>query len=386
MISDNAIFRTLIFSSILSVMSACGASSANSDAVRIGVLYSLSGEQASLDESSLKGAELAAQEINAAGGILGKALLLEVRDAKTSPEAAAEGARELYGDEGLSIVMGLSDTGLANPVATESQLKEKLFVTSGATGPGLVKEAPTSTFLACFSDVTQARAAAQFARSVLTLRSIVVIRDETSEYARVLSDSFVSSFASAGRVVSRVSFQGSAVNLDSVVNQARANRADGIFLAAQPNEVATLLRALREGGIASPIIGGDSYDSPLIFALSADVKQGVYYTTHALLSGPAQSPGASAFIQNYTNSYGEAPESAFAALGYDTVRLIAQAVEKAGGTDVSLLRKALEDTSRFSGVTGSISYGIGKHIPQKDVSVVTFKDGVAVLASTVAGR
>jgi branched-chain amino acid transport system substrate-binding protein len=367
-------------------MSACGASSTSSDSVRIGVLYSLSGDQASLDESSLKGAELAAHEINAAGGILGKALSLEVRDAKTSPEAAGEGARELYGDEGLSVVMGLSDTGLANPVAIESQSNGKLFVTSGATGPGLIEEAPSSTFLACFSDVTQARAAAEFARRVLALRSIVVIRDETSEYARVLSDSFVSTFSSTARVVGRISFQGSALNLDRVVSEARASRADGIFLAAQPDEVAAVLQALREGGIVSPIIGGDSYDSPRILALSSDVKQGVYYTTHALLSGPAQSPGASAFIQSYTNRYGEAPESAFAALGYDTVRLIAQAVEKAGGTDVSLLRKALEGTSKFSGVTGSISYGIGKHIPQKDVSVVTFKDGVAVLASTVAGR
>jgi branched-chain amino acid transport system substrate-binding protein len=377
--------KLIIWGSLVSSVG-CGLSGANSDTLRIGVLYSLSGDQSSLDRSSLNGVELAAKELNAQGGVLGKSITLEVRDARSSVEVVAKKAVELYDDEGLSILIGLSDTDLANPVALHSESSGKIFVTSGATGPALVTEAPHSTFLACFSDISQAQAAARFSSDSLRLASVTIVSDATSEYAKTLTKTFLTEFKKSGSVAKEVYFPGASLDVASIVESVKAGRGEGVFLAGQPDEVSAIIQALRSSGMRSPIIGGDSYDSPLIANLKVHDKDQIYYTTHALLTTSASTEESSHFIDRYTQEYGEAPGTAFAALGYDTMNLVMNAVRDGGSTEPSHVRTALESIREFPGVTGRISYGKSQHIPKKDVSIVTFREGKAVLADIIPNK
>jgi branched-chain amino acid transport system substrate-binding protein len=85
-------------------------------------------------------------------------------------------------------------------------------------------------------------------------------------------------------------------------------------------------------------------------------------------------------MKQYKSYYGEEPTSAFAALGYDAVRLASLAIGKAQSVEPGAIRSALESIREYPGVTGSISYGPAQHIPHKDVTIVTFDDGVPTRA------
>jgi branched-chain amino acid transport system substrate-binding protein len=307
-----------------------------------------------------------------------------VRDAKTSSTVAAEQASQLYRDDGVSIVVGLSDTDLASPVAELSEALGTIFVTSGATGPILVQAGSHSTFLACFSDSTQASAAAHYASRTLRARSVDVMYDSSSEYAQTLAGSFSSTFAqNGGNVSSRTTFQGNSTISSATTKRVANSHGDIIFLAGQPDEVAQIIKTLRYAGITKPIIGGDSYDSSRIYDLSPSEKTNVYFTTHTLLTRTPTTPQIESFVQRYTEAYGEPPTSAFAALGYDSINLVAKAVEIAGSTEPNSVRTALESIRNFPAVTGAISYGPNRHIPSKEVTIVTFKEGIATLAGTM---
>ena len=354
----------------------CGASSSSVSSVKIGAIYSSSGDQESLDQASLEGAQLAVEQLNAKGGVLGRPVRLEVRDGGSSMERVAEVAQTLFGADQLDIVIGLSDTGLANPVAELSQAEGKIFVTSGATGPDLVSEAPDSTFLACFSDEAQARAIADYAVSKLRLRSVGVAYDAGSEYAKVLVAAFQQRFRSQGGMISFQSpFSAGDIGVERLISEIGEEQPQALFLAAQPNEVSSVLSALRKSGVRIPILGGDSYDSPRISSLPPSITEKVFFSTHVLLTGNPMSPVMRDFVALYGARYGTPPQSGFAALGYDTVNLVAQAVSRAGSTSPDPVRGALEATSDFQGVTGTMSFGRGLHIPKKDVTIVTFIDG-----------
>lgn len=364
----------------------CGASGSNSNDSQVGVLYSFVGDQSTLDMASLQGAQLAANQINAVGGLLGTPIAFHNADAQSDASISAQAGSELFVEENLPIVMGLSDTGLALPVAQQAESLNRVFMTSGATGSVLTQQAPTSTFLACFSDNQQARAAAIFSRGQLGLDSVVVIYDSTSDYATNLASLFSADFAGlGGQITASLTFPGATLNAYDVAQQAKSLGPQSIFLAGQPDEVALLLAALRGQGVTVPIIGGDSYDSTQIYNLSKGDTTNVYFTTHVLLTRQPSTPQIQAFNAAFEEEYGELPSSGFTALGYDAMNLLALAVNRAGTTDPAAVRAALESIKNYAGVTGTISYSASQHIPKKEVTVVTFQNGTPVLAALIPG-
>jgi branched-chain amino acid transport system substrate-binding protein len=99
----------------------------------------------------------------------------------------------------------------------------------------------------------------------------------------------------------------------------------------------------------------------------------VYYTTHAWLDPSTTDAHVKAFITAYNSAYHTAPENVFAALGYDAVKLLADAIGRAGSTEPDPLKNALGSTSQFAGVTGLISYQGGSRVPLKGVTVVAIQ-------------
>ena len=377
--------RSLVSWVILSLcafsVAGCGTNTSSSNTLKVGVLYSLSGDQASLDESSLKGAELAAEYVNTHGGINGTPISLEVRDAATSVTETLKQAQELYQKEGVTVVVGLSDTDLASPVAKLSEELGKIFITSGATGPILTKVGPHSTFLACFSDESQAMAASDYARRRLRARSALIVYDQGSQYAETLSRSFSKGFTTSGGLIAGTfAFTVQAINESAMRKELNQTNPDMVFLAAQPDEVARVITILRSSGYAKPIVGGDSYDSAPVYNLTTTEKSNVYFSTHTLLTPSSTNPDIERFIELYRSHYGEAPTSAFAALGYDAVRIASLALAQSGSTEPGAIRAAIESIQNYPGVTGVISYAPNQHIPQKDVTIVTFDNGSPIRA------
>jgi len=334
----------------------------------LGSVYSLTGGQAGLDVPSLQGAQLAIGQANNAGGILGRPVQLVVADAASDPQAAEDGAaRMLEQNPAVSALFGLSDTDLVRAAAPVAVRHGRLFLTSGATSPKLPGHAPGFIYLACFGDNVQAAAAAEWAIKELRAGTVSILFNAEATYSRLLQGYFRARYEELGGQVLSVAGYSSASGLRGPISSLK--KAEIIYLAATPEEVLQAVIALRKAGHSSPILGGDGFDVAGLWEGHPEVKQ-VFFTTHAFLESHDPAPEVAAFRQAFGRAYRGAVPDAFAALGYDTVRLLLQAVDMAGSSDPEKVRAALGEIRDFEGVTGRIGYLPGIGVPLKSVTLV----------------
>ena len=163
--------------------------------------------------------------------------------------------------------------------------------------------------------------------------------------------------------------------------KALSEKPDFYYISALPDDIGTTVKQFRESGISGPIVGGDGYDTPLLIEVAGDAANNVYFTTHALMDADHGSPAVKKFMADYKAEYGHEVENAFAALGYDTMRLIVDAVKRAGSTDGDAIAKAIESTQNFPGVAGELNYSATEHVPRKGVTMIAIDGGKFTLGA-----
>lgn len=194
------------------------------------------------------------------------------------------------------------------------------------------------------------------------------------EYTRLLHGYFSARFAQLGGKA----LQTSSYAADAVAKAIDgAPRADAVFIAAGPEDAIAATLLLRRAGFAGPIVGGDGFDSDA-WQQHPEVKE-VFFTTHAYLGGDNPDPRVTAFREAYVAAYPGSVPDAFAALGYDTARLIIAAIAAAGDADPAKVLRALAGTERFAGVTGELGFRAASRIPTKSVSILEYRAGRRVL-------
>ena len=338
----------------------------------LGAIYNLTGTQAALDVPSAQGARLAVEEINRDGGLLGRSVRFVLEDGESRPAVVeSKTAAMLKEFPFTSALMGLSDTDMVLAAAPVAARSHRLFVTSGATSPRLPAQVPEYLFLACFGDNVQAAAAAEWVYQDLTARTVSILFNSSSSYTRLLQGYFQTRFRQlGGQVLSLESYTPDDMNRSI----RRLQKADLIFLSAMPEDVPMALRLLREAGFSAPILGGDAFDSEDLWRKHPEVSN-VYFTTHAYLGPDNPDPKMAAFRKAYGQTYPGNTPDAFAALGYDTARLLLAAIAQAETPDPEDVRKALAGIRRFKGITGTIGYSAGSRIPSKSVTILQVERG-----------
>jgi branched-chain amino acid transport system substrate-binding protein len=352
--------------------------------IQLGGIFNLTGGQESLDIPSRNGAVLAVEQINAAGGVLGRRVELVTADGETDAAVLQARTGELVAS-GVAAMLGLSDTDAvlaAAPVAAEAQT---FFVTSGATSPKLPAQVPQYLYLACFGDNEQAAAGAEYAASSLQARTAYLLLDSTTDYTVLLAGYFQDAFSQlGGTIVLSAQYGGhdGALDLSAQLAQLQSlgSLPDILYIAAGPDEITAIVPQIRAAGIDRPILGGDGYDTSSLLQLGAGADD-ISYTTHALLTADSADTRVRQFVADYQARYGTAPENAFAGLGYDTVELLVDAIRRAGSSQRAAIGAALASTHDLAGVTGTISYVDGSHLPRKTVAVVHLQDGKRELAA-----
>ncbi len=356
-----------------------GASAAG-PAVVIGAMYNLTGGQEDLDVPSSRGAKLAVDEANRAGGVLGRPVQLVLRDGQTKPKVIAREAATLFRQEpAVAGLFGFSDTDMVLAAAPIAAKNKRVFLTSGATSPLLPRQVPRHLFLACFGDNVQAAAGAEWAVKSLKARTVVVLYKRTSSYAKLLHGYFQTRFKQLGGKVLAVR----TYTLADIKSKAKGlPKADLVYFAAQPNDVLAGVAALRGAGVTAPILGGDGLDIGAAWQQAGQAGD-IYFTTHAYLGADSPDPRVQAFRKLFIKAYPGHQPDAFSALGYDTARLLMAAIRSAGSINPQAVRQALAATHNFAGVTGTISYRNGSRIPAKSVSIIAVTGGRQSLAASV---
>ena len=142
-----------------------------------------------------------------------------------------------------------------------------------------------------------------------------------------------------------------------------------------PRSAISLIKQVRDAGVDVPLLSGDGWDDEAIVESSKrNGIKNIVFTTHLFLG--VDTPGMKVFSEAYKQKFGSPPTNAFAPLGFDSVNLLATAIERAGSIQPDAVRSALANTRDFEGLVGKIAYSLGKRVPNKAVAVIKIDDGV----------
>jgi branched-chain amino acid transport system substrate-binding protein len=379
-------FRRLVFLGLLVSLAAAACSgTGGGDTIKVGGGFALTGDESSLDLPAANGAKLAVKEINAAGGVLGKQIDFIVHDSQYKMDVTAQTAKQFVEQDKVQAMIGYTDTDSVLAAGPTFQQAGIPFITVGATSPKIPSQVGDMMFLACFGDNVQAAAGAEFAFKNFG-KTAYLLWDKGVEYTTLLGAYFKARFTElGGTIVLEDSYDDKATDFAAQIAKVKAlpQQPDFYYIAAMPYNVGPVVKQFRDAGITGPIVGGDGYDTPDLVSVAGPASDNVYFSTHALMDATNGTDGIKKFIAAYNKEYGHDPENAFAALGYDTVYLLVDAIKRAGSTDPQALKAAIEATKDFPGITGSISFTAGSHVPQKGVTIIAVKGGKFTLGAEV---
>ncbi|MEE0776152.1 MAG: ABC transporter substrate-binding protein [Bacillota bacterium] len=384
----------LVLSLILSVglLAGCGdkekttTEADSGDTIKVGLNYELSGTVATYGEDSVKGIELAIEEINAAGGVDGKTIELVKIDNKSEGSEATSVATKLVDQEGVVAILGPATSGNFKATIPVGESKKVPVISASATADDVTTKdgkAYDYVFRTCFSDSYQGSVMATFANEKLSATKAVIIKDTSSDYAKGLADNFQSTFEDAGgQIVASEGYVAGDTDFKSILTKIKGSEFDVIYLPGYYSEVGLIVKQARDLGIDVPVLGGDGYDSPTLLELAgAEALNDVYFTNH--YSAVDQDPKVVEFQKAFKDKYG-ADASAFNATGYDLGKFIADAIDRADSTDPAKIQEALAATDGFVGVTGTITVD-ELHNAVKSIVVIGLENGEQASAEKIGG-
>ena len=249
------------------------------------------------------------------------------------------------------IAGGASGSSLA--AGPNAQSAKVPMISPSSTNPA-VTQIGDYIFRACFIDAFQGEVMAKFAYNSLQAKKAAIMLDFNSPYSRDLTDFFELSFAKlGGQVVTKQSYTQGDADFKGQLSSINAAEPDVIYLPGYYGDIAVIAKQARQMGMTQPLLGGDGWDAPELWQLGGDAMNGSYISNHYSADDP--SPAIQKFVHDYKQHYGNLTPDAHAALAYDAMRFLAEAIQRAGTTEGPKLRDALAETKNFAGVTGIIS-------------------------------
>jgi branched-chain amino acid transport system substrate-binding protein len=238
----------------------------------------------------------------------------------------------------------------AAPVAQEAEVP---MITPSSTNP-LVTQVGNYIFRACFVDPYQGEGMAKFAFNELKSKRVAILGDAHSDYSKNLVETFEKTFNKiGGKVVIKQSYVQYDSDYKSQLRAIRKLKPDAIYLPGYYGQVGIIAREARQLKMNVPLLGGDGWDSPELWKLGGKALNNSYITNHFAADNSAIK--VQSFIKNYRARF-NVDADALAALGYDSVYILADALRRAKTTDGAKLRDAIAQTRDFQGVTGKIRY------------------------------
>ena len=360
--------------------SSSSSAKASGDSITIGTVTTNSGTAAAYGEAEVKGFELAVSEINAKGGINGKKVKLESMDDKGDATEASNAYNKLAGDNNVLAVAGptiSATTAAVAPLADQSKL---VTIAPAATSDSI--ETGNYLFRTCFKDSYQGEVAARFAAENLKVKKVAVLYGTGDPYSSGVGEAFAKAAEKLGLEVVDKESSSSADDTEYSA-QLQKIQASGAELLYAPYYYSVagpyIIPQARSVGFEGYVMGPDGYDG---LKLTGDKSQynKTYYTTHYSADDNTNTK-VQDFIKSYKSKNNAEPNT-FAALGYDTIYMIKQAIEKAGKNATrESVRNAIAGMS-FEGVTGNFTMDKSGS-PTKSVIVLEMKDGKPVYNTTV---
>ncbi len=324
----------IVVSVVVSMLGGCAPKAAQQ--VKMGILCPLTGNIAAYGQEQKNAVEMAVNEINAKGGILGRKIVTQLEDDERKPELAASMTQKLINSNVDVIIGGMSssETMAGGPIANAKQV---IMVSPWSTNPKAAEG--DWVFRACFSDAFQGRIQARFIAENLASKRPAQLLDVGDDGSKGQGEVVAATLKELGvPLIATESYQGGDKDFKAQLTKIKALNPDSLDVPNYYGEVALIRVQMKELGFDVPTVGGDGVDSGDFFTIAGAAAQGMMITTHYSPEDPR--PVVQEFRKNYVDKYGKIPQST-AALSYDAVMLYKMAVEKANSWDKNKIREAL---------------------------------------------
>ena len=365
------------------LLAGCGgekkdSAAANADKYVIGASFELTGNVANYGKSTLSGLKLAVDQVNKAGGVNGKQLVVVESDNKSEPAESGNSVTKLITQDKVVAVVGPATSGCvfaATPVVTSNKVP---LIAPCATAPaitvdnGQVKE---FIFRACFIDPFQGRVMAEFADKTLGVKNVAILHDASSDYSKGLAEVFEQTLnEKGGKVVAKEAFLSKDIDFKAALTKIKAANPEAIYIPGYYEEVAKIIKQTREIGLNVPLIGCDGWDSPKLVEIAGPEALNNTYFSSAF-SVQDQTESVQKFIADYKAMYQKDPDI-FCMQGYNAGLVLADALKRAGdGADGTKLAAAIAATKDLPVASGKLTYD-KDHNPIISAIIIEMKDGV----------
>jgi branched-chain amino acid transport system substrate-binding protein len=357
------------------------ATSAFAQPIKIGEYASLTGKEAGFGQTSHRGVVMAVEEINAAGGVLGRPLQLIHEDNQTKPGESATVVKKLISRDKVVALIGEVSSGRSLEAAPIAQAARVPMIAPAATNPR-VTQTGNYIFRVCFIDPFQGTVMAKFATEDLKAKKVAILSSVSNAYSLGLAKFFKETFtASGGVIATEKNFSEGDKDFRAQLTAVKASGADAIFVPGYYTECALIVRQARDLGITVPFLGGDGWEDEQLLKIGGDALNGCYYSTH--FSAENTDPIVAQFAEKYKARWAGDNPGAFAALGYDAVYVLADAIKRAGSTEGPKLRTALAETKDFPSVSGKTTIDKDRNA-SKAATIIAIDGGKLKFHKTVA--
>ena len=381
---------TVLFA-VLLLLTACGTSGAvksedsnkeqgkDSETITIGVITPKTGNVAIYGITTEQGMMLAADEINANGGINGKKLVLKSEDDKGDATEAVN-IYSKFVEEGVNAILGPVTSKPALAVAENSVTDNIPIVTPTGTMESITEGKP-NVFRICFTDPMQGVLLANFASGTLNAKTAAILRNTSSDYSNGVADKFIEKAKADGiEIVADEGYGATDKDFKAQLTNIKSSNPELLLIPDYYENDVIIVKQAHDVGLNIPIIGPDGWDGVLGVVAKGEEQtlNNCYFTNH--YSVKDTNPVVKSFVDNYRAKYNDEP-SAFAALGYDAVHVYAKALENAKSLSYEDIIEALGQVE-LEGVTGNLKFGENNN-PIKSAAIMKIENGEYVLDSYV---
>lgn len=358
------VFAVVLAAVMVFSLAACGSKSSHDDSeIYIGGIGPLTGDYANYGLSVQHGAEIAINEINAAGGINGMKIVFSMQDSQGDPDSAKSAYGALI-DWGMDASIGTVLSGEMDTVTKESAADDMFMISASASNDTCI-EGSSNAFRICFYDSYQGVAAANYVKENFPGENVGVFYQSDNDYSIGLYESFADTAKSIGVQIVRVESFSDETDYTTQINNLADSGAKVIFLPIYAAEASRFLSQAKNGSPDSSIFGDGVYffGCDGLDGIVEKVSDNVATANNVLMLTPFAESSEDAnvvnFVKQYKAAYNATPDQ-FAADGYDAIYAIKLATEKAGFTKSSEIKgselsKALLSI-KYNGVTGSMTW------------------------------
>jgi len=363
----------------------CGSSQTSSqdgDTIKIGFLGGKTGNHAHYGIETLKGMEMAAEDINKAGGVLGKKIEIVEGEHGSNISQAVNVTRKLI-TQGVVGIVGDPTTGITKSVAPICQENKIVLMSAGAVGTGVL-EIGDYIFRDCLPDVVAAPSEVKYLAEELGWEKVALVTTTGLDYSESLTEIFRPALAKYGIEISaEETIMENDTNFSAVVTSLSKKDFDGIIFTGYYTEGALFMKEMRKQGMQQVMAGGDGLLGKELYELGGDAVEGSMVYTGFAVDPNSASDKTREFIEKYQEkNNGKLPDM-FAAQGYDAVMWLADAMQEAGSSDPTKYREALVKTENWQGVTGNITLNEDREPIKSPVYILEVKNHQFVVKAVI---